>query len=184
MRNKSEKTRQKRHGVGGVAEGKIKKTLTLIIVVLLMLQLSSCKVTIEKEMTLGGDVNDVVEISIYEVEREEYIGSDAGDSVLDIREKCEPICTLDGEEAGAFLIELLALEYARDEIFPLHVDYAHLFAPGYVVFIEYSCGGCDVFAEKGIYTHRHYDGNIGYNYSPDDCRGEVSLTELVEKYKD
>ena len=179
MRNKSEK----RHGIGVVAEYKMKKALTLILAVLLMLQLSACKVTIEKKMTLGGDVNDVVAISIYEVEREEYIGSDADDSVLNIREECEPICTLDGEEADAFVSELLALEYARDEKFPLHVDYAHLFAPGYVVFIEYSCGGCDVFAEKGIYTHRHYDENIGYNYSPDDCRGDVSFDELIEKFK-
>lgn len=160
----------------------MKKTLILIISVFLIFQLTSCKVTIKTEMALGGEIDDIVAISIYEIEREEYIGSDADDSVLDIPDECEPICTLGGDEADAFVSELLALEYAREEIFPLHVDYAHLFAPGYVVFIEYSCGGCDVFAEKGIYTHRHYDESIGHNYFPDDCRGEVSFTELIEKH--
>ncbi len=161
----------------------MKKVLAFIITVFFILQLSSCKVTIEKEMALGGDVNDIVAISIYEVEREEYIGSDADDSVLEIRSECEPICVLEGEEIAAFVVELLALEYARDEIAPLHIDYAHLFAPGYVVFIEYSCTGCDVYAEKGIYTHSHYDGGIRYSYSHDDCRGDVSFEEFIEKFK-
>ena len=161
----------------------MKRALTFIITVFLILQLLSCKVTIEKKMELGGNVNDIVAISVYEVEREEYIGSETGDSVLDIRDKCEPLYTLRGEKIEAFVSELLALEYARDEIAPLHIDYAHLFAPGYVVFIEYFCGGCDVYAEKGIYTHGHYDGGIRYVYSHDDCRGEVSFNELVEKYK-
>jgi hypothetical protein len=160
----------------------MKKALTLMLAVFVILQLSACKVTIEKEMALGGDVNDIVAISIYEVEGEEYIGSEADDSVLDIRSECEPICVLEGEEIAAFVGELLALEYARDEIFPLHVDYAHLFAPGYVVFIEYSCTGCDVYAEKGIYTHSHYDGGIRYSYSHDDCRSAGAFDELIEKY--
>ena len=161
----------------------MKKALAFIITVFFILQLSSCKVTIEKEMALGGDIDDIVAISIYEVERDEYIGSEVGDSVLDIREEYAPVCVLEGDEIEVFADELLALEYARDEIAPLHIDYAHLFAPGYVVFIEYFCGGCDVYAEKGIYTHGHYDGGIRYVYSHDDCRGEVSFNELVEKYK-
>ena len=161
----------------------MKRAFTLIIVVFLMLQISSCKITIEKEMELGGDNCDIVAISVYEVEREEYIGSEIGDSVLDIRDECEPLYTLRGEEIEAFVSELLALEYARDEIVPLPVDYAHLFAPGYVVFIEYACTGCDVFAEMGIYIHRHNDTGISHSYSHDDCRGEVSFNELVEKYK-
>ena len=161
----------------------MKRALTLIITVFLILQLLSCKVTIEKKMELGGNVNDIVAISVYEVEREEYIGSETGDSVLDIRDKCEPLYTLRGEKIEAFVSELLALEYVRDEIVPLPVDYAHLFAPGYIVFIEYDCTGCDVFAEMGIYTHRHHDTGISHSYSHDDCRGEVSFNELVEKYK-
>lgn len=161
----------------------MKRVPALIIVIFMIFQFSSCKITIEKEMALGGDVNDIVAISIYEVEGEEYIGSDADDSVLDIRSECEPICVLEDEEIEAFVSELLTLEYARDEIIPLHVDYAHLFAPGYVVFIEYSCTGCDVYAEKGIYTHSHYDGGIRYSYSHDDCRGDVSFEEFIEKFK-
>ena len=164
-------------------EVKMKKVFTLTVAVFLILQLASCKVTIEKEMELGGDNCDIVAISVYEVEREEYIGSETGDSVLDIRDECEPLYTLRGEEIEAFVSELLALEYARDELVPLPVDYAHLFAPGYVVFIEYACTGCDVFAEMGIYTHRHNDTGISHSYSHDDCRGEVSFDELVEKYK-
>lgn len=160
----------------------MQRALTLIITVFLILQLSSCKITIEKEMELGGDVNDIVAISVYEVEREEYIGSEIGDSVLDIPGECEPIYTLTGDEIKLFVDELLALEYARDEIVPFPVDYAHLFAPGYVVFIEYACMGCDVYAEMGIYTHRHHDTGISHSYSHDDCRGEVSFTELIEKY--
>ena len=156
--------------------------ITLIIIAFIMLQLSSCKITIDKKMELGGDVSDIVAISVYEVEREEYIGSDIGDSVLEIRDKCEPVYTLTGDEIKAFVDELLALEYARDAIVPLPIDYAHLFAPGYVVFIEYSCTGFDVYAEKGIYTHRHSDNNIQYSYSPDDCRGEISFVDFIEKY--
>ena len=161
----------------------MQRALTLIIMVFLILQLSSCKITIEKEMELCGDVNDIVAISVYEVEREEYIGSEMGDSVLNIRDECEPIYTLTGAEIKAFVNELFALEYARDEIVPLPVDYAHLFAPGYVVFIEYACTGCDVYAEMGIYTHRHHEAGISYSYSHDDCRGESTFDELIEKYK-
>ena len=162
----------------------MKRVLTLIFAIFMIFLLSSCKITIEKEMELGGDINDIVAIRIYEVEREEYIGSQIDDSVLDIRDQCEPVYILKDEEVEAFISELLTLEYARDEIIPLHVDYAHLFAPGYVVFIEYACTGCDVFAEKGIYTHRHYDGGgIGYSYSHDDCRGDVSFDEFIEKLK-
>ena len=160
----------------------MKKALLLIMTFFLVLQLSSCMVTIKKEMTLGGDISDIVAVSIYEVEREEYIGSEQDDSVLDIRDEHAPVRTLEGDEVETFIGELLALEYARDEILPLPVDYAHLFSPGYVVFIEYSCGGCDVYAEKGIYTHGHYDGGIRYVYSHDDCRGEVSFTDLIEKF--
>ena len=161
----------------------MKRVLTLIFAIFMIFQLSSCKITIEKEMELGGDINDIVAIKIYEVEREEYIGSQIDDSVLDIRDQYEPVYILNDEEIDAFVSELLTLEYARDEIIPLHVDYAHLFAPGYVVLIEYACTGCDVFAEMGIYTHGHYDGGIGYIYSHDDCRGDVSFDEFIEKFK-
>ena len=160
----------------------MRKIFAFIISVVLVMQLSSCKITIEKKMELGGDVNDIVAINVYEVEREEYIGSEMGDSVLEIRDECEPVCTLMGDEIKPFIDDLLALEYARNEFFPLHIDYAHLFAPGYVVFIEYSCAGCDVYAEKGIYTHSHSDDNIQYSYSPDDCRGEISFADFIEKY--
>ena len=160
----------------------MRKIFAFIISVVLVMQLSSCKITIEKKMELGGDVNDIVAINVYEVEREEYIGSEMGDSVLEIRDECEPVCTLMGDEIKPFIDDLLALKYARNEFFPLHIDYAHLFAPGYVVFIEYSCTGFDVYAEKGIYTHRHSDDNIQYSYSPDDCRGEISFADFIEKY--
>ena len=160
----------------------MRKIFAFIISVVLVMQLSSCKITIEKKMELGGDVNDIVAINVYEVEREEYIGSEMGDSVLEIRDECEPVCTLMGDEIKPFIDDLLTLKYARNELFPLHIDYAHLFAPGYVVFIEYSCTGFDVYAEKGIYTHRHSDDNIQYSYSPDDCRGEISFTDFIEKY--
>lgn len=161
----------------------MKKALIIIMTVLIAIQLSSCKITIKKKMELGGDVNDIVAISVYEVEREEYIGSEMGDSVLNIRDECEPVYTLTGAEIKAFVNELFALEYARDEIVPLPIDYAHLFAPGYVVFIEYACTGCDVYAEMGIYTHRHHEAGISYSYSHDDCRGESTFDELIEKYK-
>ena len=160
----------------------MRKIFAFIISVVLVMQLSSCKITIEKKMELGGDVNDIVAINVYEVEREEYIGSEMGDSVLEIRDECEPVCTLMDDEIKPFIDDLLTLKYARNEFFPLHIDYAHLFAPGYVVFIEYSCTGFDVYAEKGIYTHRHSDDNIQYSYSPDDCRGEISFTDFIEKY--
>jgi hypothetical protein len=160
----------------------MKKLFALLITALIILTLSSCKVTIKKEMQLGGEIDDIISINIYEVEREEYIGSDIDDSVLDIRNECEPVCTLVGDEIDGFVRELLALEYARDVILPLPIDYALLFADGYVVFIEYSCTGCDVYAEKGIYTHSHYDQNIRHSYSPDDCRGAVSFNQFIEKF--
>ena len=101
--------------------------------------------------------------------------------LLDCRYSKEPLST-NCEYTNLTFDELLALEYARDEIVPFPVDYAHLFAPGYVVFIEYACMGCDVYADMGIYSHRHHDTGISLSYSHDDCRGEVSFTELIEKY--
>ena len=80
----------------------MKKLFTLLITALIILTLSSCKVTIKKEMQLGGEIDDIISINIYEVEREEYIGSDIDDSVLDIRNEYEPVCTLVGDEIDGF----------------------------------------------------------------------------------
>ena len=94
----------------------MKRVLTLIFAIFMIFQLSSCKITIEKELELGCDINDIVAINIYEVEREEYIGSQIDDSVLDIRDQYEPVYILKDEEIDAFISELLTLEYARDEM--------------------------------------------------------------------
>ena len=161
----------------------MKKATVLVTVIALIFSLCSCKRTVRKEMMLGGNGRDITHVDIYSVARDNYIGSKADDSVLNIRENEVPIRTLEGEDIATFIDELMELEYAKDVVFPFHVDYAHLFSPGYVVFIEYSCGNCDVYAEKGIYIHDHYDeDSVRYHYSPDDCRSEMGWSGFINKY--
>lgn len=122
------------------------KKLTLFILnIFLLFTLSSCVITIKEELTLGDNIDNITTIDIYyETSEEEHISID----IVDFKENKEIHYSISGEEIEDFINKLLNLEYKRKAIFPLPIDYAHLFYPGYIVFINYSNGGTDVFAKK------------------------------------
>ena len=153
----------------------MKKTLILFIALILIFSLTSCVITLTREFELGQDANNIVSVDIYRIDEFDC-------EVHEIPDKHEPIYSITGDEIKPFISELSTLEYKRDAIFPLPIDYAHIFKEGYIVFIEYGNGGYDVYAEQGIYTHCFVEGNVYHLYDFDDYRGEKSWDDFIESY--
>lgn len=157
------------------------KKLTLFILnIFLLFTLSSCVITIKEELTLGDNIDNITTIDIYyETSEEEHISID----IVDFKENKEIHYSIPSEKIEDFINNLLNLEYKRKTIFPLPIDYAHLFYPGYIVFINYNNGGTDVFAKKGIYTHAfNNEGKTYYNYNNASCQGDNTWETFIESY--
>ena len=156
----------------------MKKILSLLLVVLTTFTLSSCTLKLEDEYRIGGEVEQVSHIDVYNVETIE------GD-VLDILDTASPVYTIRDAEATGFVSELLSVDYGNKVYFPAPIDYAHIFSPGYVVFINYVDGDFDVYAEKGVYVHSGRltaDGASHYFYYPHSYLGDTPWSEFIEKY--
>lgn len=157
------------------------KKLTLFILnIFLLFTLSSCVITIKEELSLGDNIDNITTIDIYyETSEEEHISID----IVDFKENKEIYYSISSEEIEDFINNLLNLEYKRKAIFPLPIDYAHLFYPGYIVFINYNSEGTDVFAKKGIYTHTfNSEGKVYYNYNNASCQGDNTWETFIESY--
>ena len=155
----------------------MKKILALAIVLTIVFSLTSCTVKLPDDWRLGGEISEVAKVDVYLVDSVEG-------SVLDIRDTDTLIYTIEGAKANEFITELLAADYGNKVYFPAPIDYAHVFKPGYIVFIEYSDGNCDVYAEQGVYIHRHNedDGRVTHSYSHHSYMGDTPWNQFIEKY--
>lgn len=156
----------------------MKKVFALVMSVIIVLSLSACTVKLEKETRLGDEIERVSHVDVYNVGEIEW-------SVLDIRDTASPVYTIRDAEATDFVSELLSVDYGNKVYFPALIDYAHIFSPGYVVFINYVDGDFDVYAEKGVYVHSGRltaDGASHYHYYPHSYFGDTPWPEFIEKY--
>lgn len=159
------------------------KIAGLTIIVCILFSLSSCRIWINQTNNIEDDITKIASVDIYDTN--DYVYTDSYDgSILEIREHLSPIHTIADDDVAGFLNQLEELEYKRLVLLvPAAVDYAHIFSDGYIVVIEYVNGGCDIYAEKGIYVHTVNDeGSIGYNYYPAEYRGETPWNDFIEKY--
>ena len=155
----------------------MKKVITLLISLLLLVCLSSCA-NIKKEVELSQDRTNVVSIEIYNSERAYYEGDIHG-----FLEENEPIWVLESEKNSDFLDALCAFEYEEEKVFfPIPMDGGCDYQ-GYIIAIVYSDGGYDIFAEDGSYSYAiDSDGQGRYKYDHFDYCGDVAWNDFVEQY--
>ena len=155
----------------------MKKVITLLISLLLLVCLSSCA-NIKKEVELSQDRTNVVSIEIYNSERAYYEGDIHG-----FLEENEPIWVLESEKNSDFLDALCAFEYEEEIVFfPIPMDGGCDYQ-GYIISIVYSDGGYDIFAEDGSYSYAiGSDGQGRHKYDHSDYCGDVAWNVFVEQY--
>ena len=155
----------------------MKKVITLLISLLLLVCLSSCA-NIKKEVELSQDRTNVVSIEIYNSERAYYEGDIHG-----FLEENEPIWVLESEKNSDFLDALCAFEYEEEIVFfPIPMDGGCDYQ-GYIISIVYSDGGYDIFAEDGSYSYAiGSDGQGRHKYDHSDYCGDVAWNDFVEQY--
>ena len=155
----------------------MKKVITLLISLLLLVCLSSCA-NVKKEAELSQDRTHVASIEIYNSERAYYEGDIHG-----FLEENEPIWVLESEKNSDFLDALCAFEYEKEKVFfPIPMDGGCDYQ-GYIIAIVYSDGGYDIFAEDGSYSYAiDSDGQGRHKYDHSDYCGDVAWNDFVEQY--
>jgi len=155
----------------------MKKAITLLISLLLLVCLSSCA-NIKKEVELSQDRTNVASIEIYNSERAYYERDIHG-----FLEENEPIWVLESEKNSDFLDALCAFEYEEEKVFfPIPMDGGCDYQ-GYIIAIVYSDGGYDIFAEDGSYSYAiGSDGKERHKYDHSDYCGDVAWNDFVEQY--
>ena len=155
----------------------MKKAITLLIGLLLLVCLSSCA-NIKKEVELSQDRTSVVSIEIYNSERAYYEGD-----IHSFLEENEPIGVLESEKYSVFLDTLCALEYEEEKVFfPIPMDGGCDYQ-GYIIAIVYSDGGYDIFAEDGLYSYAiGSDGQGRHKYDHSDYCGDVKWNDFVKGF--
>ena len=118
----------------------MKKTISLVLVILLLFSLSSCVIKTDKAIELCGYVTDITSIDIYFTD-EEY-----SKPIDTIREDSTPLYAIKKEDEGAFIDRILSLEYEKDVVF-LPITYAHVYSNGYIIVINYSSGNFDLIGD-------------------------------------
>ena len=155
----------------------MKKVITLLISLLLLVCLSSCA-NVKKEVELSQDRTHVASIEIYNSERAYYEGDIHG-----FLEENEPIWVLESEKYPVFLDALCALEYEEEKVFfPIPMDGGCDYQ-GYMIAIVYSDGGYDIFAEDGLYSYAiGSDGQGRHKYDHSDYCGDVKWNDFVKGF--
>ena len=155
----------------------MKKVMTLLISLLLLVCLSSCA-NVKKEVELSQDRTNVKSIEIYHSKRAYYEGDIHG-----FLEENEPIGALKPENNSDFLDALCALEYKEEIVFfPTPMDGGYDYQ-GYIIAIIYLDGGYDIFAEDGSYSYAiGSDGQGRHKYDHSDYCGDVAWNDFVEQY--
>ena len=142
----------------------MKKSLVFISVLILIFSLSSC-ISINKKLRIIGDSEDITSIDVY------YIDVTDGEIVPDTIDEYEPVYSVPSNELVDFADKMETIVYKKKYIFA-PVDYKKVFAPGYIVCIEFSDGKRKIFSEQGSLTHN--------GYYPEKYNGPLSWEEEIE----
>ncbi len=144
----------------------MKKILICITALILIFPLSSC-IPINKKLRIIGNTEDITSIDVY------YIDVTDEDIIPDTIDEYEPVYSVPATELVAFANKMETIVYKKNYILA-PVDYTKIFAPGYIVCIEFSDGIREVFSEKGTLTHN--------GYYPEEYNGPLSWTEEIESF--
>ena len=142
----------------------MKKPLISIFTLILVFSLSSC-ISINKKLRIIGDTEDITSIDVY------YIDVTNEEIILDTIDKYEPVYSVPANKLSSFADKMEPIVYKKKYILA-PVDYSIVFAPGYIVCIEFSDGEREIFSEQGTLTHN--------GYYPEKYNGSLSWTEEIE----
>ena len=144
----------------------MKKALICITALMLVFSLSSC-FAINKKLRIIGDTDEITSIDVY------YIDITDKEITLDTIDEYEPIYSVPANEWGSFADKMETIIYKKYYII-VPVDYSIIFAPGYIVCIEFSDGMCEIFSEQGTLTHN--------GFYPEKYNGSLSWAEEIESF--
>ena len=144
----------------------MKKVLICITALMLVFSLSSC-FAINKKLRIIGDTDEITSIDVY------YIDITDKEITLDTIDEYEPIYSVPANEWGSFADKMETIIYKKYFII-VPVDYSVLFAPGYIVCIEFSDGMREIFSEQGTLTHN--------GFYPEKYNGSLSWAEEIETF--
>ena len=144
----------------------MKKALICITALMLVFSLSSC-FAINKKLRIIGDTDEITSIDVY------YIDITDKEITLDTIDEYEPIYTVPANEWGSFADKMETIIYKKYYIIA-PVDYSIVFAPGYIVCIEFSDGMREIFSEQGTLTHN--------GFYPEKYNGSLSWAEEIESF--
>ena len=133
---------------------------------MLVFSLSSC-FAINKKLRIIGDTDEITSIDVY------YIDITDKEITLDTIDEYEPIYSVPANEWGSFADKMETIIYKKYFII-VPVDYSVLFAPGYIVCIEFSDGMREIFSEQGTLTHN--------GFYPEKYNGSLSWAEEIETF--
>ena len=144
----------------------MKKALICITALMLVFSLSSC-FAINKKLRIIGDTDEITSIDVY------YIDITDKEITLDTIDEYEPIYSVPANEWGSFADKMETIIYKKYYIIA-PVDYSIVFAPGYIVCIEFSDGMREIFSEQGTLTHN--------GFYPEKYNGSLSWAEEIESF--
>lgn len=144
----------------------MKKVLICITALMLVFSLSSC-FAINKKLRIIGDTDEITSIDVY------YIDITDKEITSDTIDEYEPIYSVPANEWGSFADKMETIIYKKYFII-VPVDYSVLFAPGYIVCIEFSDGMREIFSEQGTLTHN--------GFYPEKYNGPLSWAEEIESF--
>ena len=144
----------------------MKKALICITALMLVFSLSSC-FAINKKLRIIGDTDEITSIDVY------YIDITDKEITLDTIDEYEPICSVPANEWGSFADKMETIIYKKYYIIA-PVDYSIVFAPGYIVCIEFSDGMREIFSEQGTLTHN--------GFYPEKYNGSLSWAKEIESF--
>ena len=144
----------------------MKKLLICIITLILVFPLASC-ISINKKLRIIGNTEDIISIDVYYIDVTDEV------VVLDEIDEYEPIYSVPTNELVAFANKMETIVYKKNYILA-PVDYGKVFAPGYIVCIEFFDGEREIFSEQGTLTHN--------GYYPEKYNGPLSWTEEIESF--
>ena len=144
----------------------MKKVLICITALMLVFSLSSC-FAINKKLRIIGDTDEITSIDVY------YIDITDKEITFDTIDEYEPIYSVPANEWGSFADKMETIIYKKYFII-VPVDYSVLFAPGYIVCIEFSDGMREIFSEQGTLTHN--------GFYPEKYNGPLSWAEEIESF--
>ena len=155
----------------------MKKITMLLISLLLIFCLSSCA-NIKKDLEFSQDRANVQSVEIFNPEKSYYEGD-----IHAFLEENEPIVILEPEQHSSFLDSLGSLTFEKEVVFfPIPMgggcDYG-----GYIIAVNYSDGGYDIIAARGLYSYAvSSDGEGRHKYDYSNYCGETPWAEFIEDY--